>query len=207
MNTLTRLLFLSCLALLSTFPAVADDDVVGIWSSSSRTKGGLGQQWIFSKDGNVTHTFGALVDFKYELNGSQIKMTLLAPDRSLTKEISTQEFSIDGDTLTEHPRTPDRKQTMRRTGKTYKGVHPIVGEWTYKHYTGGPALMRYSHAGVVQLNVPFQTLTGTYRTNHGTLFITPRDQQPTTYKFKREKDSLALTDGEGRESKFFRFEY
>lgn len=207
MNALSRLLFLICLALLSAFPAVADDDVVGIWSSSSRTKGGLGQQWIFSKDGNVAHTFGALVDFKYELNGSQIKMTLLAPDRSLTMEASTQEYSIDGDTLTENPRTPDRKQIMKRTGKTYKGVNPIVGEWAYKHYTGGPALMRYSHSGAAQLSVPFQTHTGTYRTNQGTLFITLRGQQPATYKFKREKDSLVLTGGEGRESKFFRFEY
>lgn len=112
MNALARVLCLSCLALLSTFPAVADDDVVGIWSSSTRTKGGLGPQWIFSKDGNVTHTFGALVDFKYGINGSQIKMTLLAPDRSVTKEASTQEFSIDGDTLTENPRIPDRKQII-----------------------------------------------------------------------------------------------
>jgi hypothetical protein len=207
MNTLARVLCLGSLALLSSFPAVADDDVVGIWSSSSRTKGGLGPQWIFFKDGNVTHSFGALVDFKYEINGSQIKMTLLAPDRSLTKEVSAQEFSIDGDTLTENPLTPDRKQVMKRTGKPYKDAHPIIGEWTYKHYTGGPALMRYSRTGVVQLSVPFQSLTGTYRTNHGTLTITLRDQQPTSYKFKRERDLLILTDGEGKESKFLRFEY
>src|SRR5258705_11785924 len=110
MNAPVRLLFLSCLILLSSLPAVADDDLVGIWSSSSRTKGGLGPQWIFKKDGNLSHTFGALVDFKYEVNGSQIKMTLLAPDRSATSEVSTQEFSIDGDMLTENPRIPDRNQ-------------------------------------------------------------------------------------------------
>lgn len=207
MNALARALCLGCLALLSAFHAVADDDFVGIWSSSTRTKGGLGPQWIFSKDGNVTHTFGALVDFKYEINGSQIRMTLLAPDRSATKEVSTQEFSIDGDTLTENPRTPDRKQIMKRTGKPHKNAHPIVGEWTYRHYTGGPALMRYSSAGIVQLSVPFQTLTGTYRTNQGTLSINLHDQQPTRYKLKRERDFLILTDGEGREGKFFRFEY
>ena len=96
---------------------------------------------------------------------------------------------------------------MKRTGKPYKDAHPIIGEWTYKHYTGGPALMRYSRTGVVQLSVPFQSLTGTYRTNHGTLAITLRDQQPTSYKFKRERDLLILTDGEGKESKFLRFEY
>lgn len=207
MNAPARAILLSCLAFLGVFPAIAEDDVAGIWSSSSRTKGGLGPQWIFSKDGNVTHAFGALVDFLYEIDGNRIKMTLLAPDGSLTGEVSIQEFSVDGDTLTQNPKTPDRRQIMKRTGSPYKGVHPIVGEWTYKHYTGGPALMRYSRTGVVQLSVPFQTLMGTYRTTYDTLIITPRNQPPISYKFKREKDSLVLTDGEGKEGRFLGFEY
>ena len=114
---------------------------------------------------------------------------------------------MDGDTLTENPLTPDRKQVMMRTGKPYKDAQPIIGEWTYKHYTGGPALMRYSRAGVVQLSVPFQTLTGTYRTNQGTLTITLGDQKTVSYKFKRDRDFLVLADGEGKESKFLRFKY
>lgn len=207
MNTLGRFLLLACLTLLSSSPAMAGDDVVGMWSSSSRTKGGLGPQWIFTKDGNVSNTFGALVDFKYEVKGSQITMALLAPDGSVANEVMAQEFSINGDTLTENPQTPDRKQIMKRIGKPYKDAHPIVGEWTYKHYTGGPALMRYSRTGIAQLSVPFQTLKGTYRTNQGTLAITPNDQKPVSYKFKREKDSLVLTDEEGKERKYLRFEY
>jgi hypothetical protein len=207
MNAFGRSLLLACLTLLNSLPAIARDDVVGMWSSSSRTKGGLGPQWAFTKNGNVTSTFGALVDFEYEVDGSQIKMVLLAPDGSSTEETVTQEFSINGDTLTENPQTPDRKQIMKRVGKPYKDAHPIVGEWTYKHYTGGPALMRYSRTGIAQLSVPFQTLTGTYRTNQGTLAITPNGQKPASYKFKREKDSLVLADEEGKESKFLRFEY
>lgn len=207
MYALGRPLLLICLTLLSASQAIAGDDIAGMWSSSSRTKGGLGPQWVFTKDGNVAYTFGALVDFKYEVNGGQIKMLLLTPDGSVTKETVTQEFSINGDTLTENPQTPDRKQIMKRIGKPYKDAHPIVGEWTYKHYTGGPALMRYSRSGIAQLRVPFQTLTGTYRTNRGTLTITPNDQRPVSYKFKRERDSLVLTDEEGKESKFLRFEY
>ena len=207
MNTLGRLLFLTGLTLLASSPALANDDVTGMWSSSTRTKGGLGPQWSFTEDGKATYTFGALVDFKYETNGGQLKMMLLAPDGSDTKEIVTQEFSINGDTLTENPKIPDRKQVMSRTGKPYKGAHPIIGEWTYKHYTGGPALMRYSRSGIAQLSVPFHTLTGTYRTNQGALTISPTGQKTVSYKFKREKDSLTLTDEEGKESKFIRFEY
>jgi len=148
-----------------------------------------------------------LVDFKYEIAGSQITMLLLAPDRSVTKEMVTHEFSINGDTLTEDPQTPDRKQIMRRTGTPYKDAHPIVGEWTYEHSTGGPAIVRYSRTGIVQLSVPFQSLTGTYRTNQGTLTIAPDHQKPVNYKFERDKNSLILTDEEGKVSKFLRFEY
>ncbi len=207
MNELRRVAGLICLVSLSVCPAVADDGLVGMWSSSSRTKGGLAPQWIFSKDGNATHTFGALVDFKYEVNGSQIKQVLLGPDGAETKEASVSEFMIDGNTLTMNPRTPDRKQVMKRVGKPNKSAHPIVGEWTYTHYTGGPAQMRYSRSGIVQLSVPFQTVSGIYRTNQATLSITLRDQQPMNLKFRREKDFLVLTDGDAKESKYQRFDY
>lgn len=207
MNVHGRALLLTCFAFISACHAVTDDNVVGIWSSASRTKGGLGSQWIFAKDGNVTHIFGALVDFKYEVNGSQIKMILLAPDHSVTKEVAVVEFLIDGDTLTVNPQTPDRKQVMKRGGEPYRGVHPIVGDWTYTHYTGGPALMRYSRTGIVQLSVPIQTHTGTYKIIQGTLAIALRDQKPVNSKYRREKDSLVLTDGEAMERRYLKYEY
>jgi hypothetical protein len=206
-NAFGRAFLLSGLVLLGACSDAADDGVVGIWSSASRTKGGLGTQWIFLKDGNVTYTFGALVDFKYEISGSRIKTTLLAPDQSVTNEVSVEEFSIDGDTLTVNPQTPDRKLVMKRSGRSETGEPLIVGDWTYTHYTGGPALMRYSRSGTVQLSVPFQTLTGTYRNNQGILSVTLRDQKPMDSKFRREKDFLILTDNESKESKYLKFEY
>lgn len=207
MNTHRRIWLLTFLVFLGACPVFADDGVVGIWSSATRTKGGLGPQWIFEKDGKVIHMFGALVDFKYEVNSNQIKMTLLAPDRSETKEVSTQEFSIDGDTLTVNPQTPEKKQVMRRATEPVKGAHSIVGDWTYTHYTGGQALMRYSRSGIVQLSVPFQTHTGTYRLRENTLSVTLRGQKPISSTIKREKDSLILTDSEAKKSRYLRFEY
>lgn len=207
MNAFGKFLLLSCWVCLGSSPAFAIDDVVGMWSSAARTKGGLGPQWVFTKEGNAAHTFGALVDFKYEINGNQIVITLLSPDHSVTKEVMTREFMIDGDTLTENPRVPEQKLVMKRTGKPYQNTHPIIGEWTYKHYTGGPALMRYSRAGIVQLSVPFETLAGAYSTKQDTLTVIPSGQPPVVYKFKCEKDVLVLTDDEGRVRKFTRFEY
>ena len=67
--------------------------------------------------------------------------------------------------------------------------------------------MRYSRSGIVQLSVPFQTLTGTYRENQGILSVTLRDQKPMNVKFRREKDFLILTDNEAKENKYLVFEY
>lgn len=208
MSSHVRTLLLALLLLSGSWPTFGDDNiVVGIWSSASRTKGGLGQQWVFTKEGNVSFTFGALVDFKYEIKGNQIAMTLLGPDRSVTKEVSVQDFSIDGDTLTVNPNTPDRKQVMKRVGKSHKGAHPIVGDWTYTHYTGGPALMRYSRDGTVQLSVPFQTTTGTYHIDQSILTTSLGDQQSVSSKFRREKSALVIVDGEAKERRYLQFEY
>lgn len=205
MNPLLKILFLSCLTLMGSFPAMADDEVVGIWSSASRSRRGLAPQWIFTRDGNVIHTFGTLMDFKYEILDRQIRMTVLAPDQSLTKEVSTKAFSIDGDTLTEYPQTSGRKQIMKRAGKPGLGAHPIVGEWKFSDFTGSPAVMRYSSAGTAQLSVPYRIYSGTYRANQGTLSVTFKDKPPMIMKFRWEKDRLVLTDEEARENRYLRF--
>lgn len=207
MNAISRLFFLTFLVLFGVSAAVADDGVVGMWSSSSRTKGSLGPQWVFAKDGSVSHTFGAIADFRYEINGNQVRTTILSTERALSTGGTTQEFSIDGDTLIENPQAPDQKIVMTRTGKPYEGAHPIVGEWRYTHYTGVPALMRYSRHGVAQLSVPAKTLTGTYRMNQDTLTVMLKDQPPVEYKFRREKGLLILSNARGKESKYVGFEY
>jgi hypothetical protein len=206
-STLGRILLVVGQVLAGSGPVFADGDVVGIWSSAARTKGGLGPQLVLAQDGNAIHTFGALVDFRYEIQGNQITMTLLGSDRSLTKEVSVDEFAIDGDMLTLNPQSPERKQVMKRAGRPYPGAHPIVGDWTYTHYTGGPALMRYSRTGIVQLSVPFQTSTGTYQVSGSTLALTLRDQKPVSRQFRRDRDALLLIDGKGQESSYLKFEY
>src|SRR5436190_23754601 len=87
------------------------------------------------------------------------------------------------------------------------GAHPIVGDWTYTHYTGGLALMRYSRTGIVQLAVPSITVNGTYRLNQNSVVIELQSKKPTSSKFKKTDNSLVLTDNENRESKFVRFDY
>lgn len=199
--TLAALLWLIC----ST--SYASDDIAGMWSSQSRTKGGLGSQWVLSNDGEATYTFGALVDFRYEVKGNKITMTLLDSGQVVTKEVSVDEFKIEGDTLTINPNDPNKKQAMKRVGQQYPGANPIVGEWAYKHYTGGPAYMRYSRAGVVELSVPFQSFPGKYRISKNVITFELQDKKPINSKFHHENMVLTITDNGGKDSKFTRFDY
>ncbi|MCU1376709.1 MAG: hypothetical protein JWO68_3995 [Actinomycetia bacterium] len=195
------------IGIIAAFAAAANESVDGMWSSASRTKGGLGSQWVFETDGTVAYTFGALVDFKYEINGRQLRMTLVGLDAGRTPEVSVQSFSMDGDSLILSPEKPDQRQVMKRLGVKHKNAHEIVGEWTYLHYTGVPAFMRFSSRGLVQLAVPMQSVTGAYRLDKNVLRIELKGQKPSLSTFRRDKDALILIDSKQAESKFQRFNY
>lgn len=153
---------------------------------------------VLSADGTVTYTFGALVDFKYEVKGNKITTTLLHSGQTVPGEVSVQEFNIEGDTLIIDPNDPEKKQVMKRVGKQYPTAHPIVGEWTYKHYTGGPAYMRYARSGIVELSVPFQSLLGKYRLNKNIIEFELQGQNPVMNKILYSKSSIVLTDDSGK---------
>jgi hypothetical protein len=207
MTISARSLILASLLASCSLPAFADD-VVGMWSSTSREPGSLGSQWTFAQNGDVTHTFGVLADFKYEIDGSQIKLMQLTPDHSPTEEVSSQEFSIEGDTLTLNPSSPDLRQVMKRVGKRYKGAHSIVGAWTYMHQTGNPAVMQYSRDGTVLLSVPFRTLTGLYDVNESKLSVKFQGKKTALSDFRLpDNDHLILTNPMSKESGYLRFTY
>ena len=141
------------------FPAEANQNqIVGKWAADSRTKGGLGAMLIFGDDGVVTSTFGALVDFTYLVEGQTIKMTLAD-----SAEQTIEPYSIVGDKLIAYPADPDKREERTRVGTAKPGAPPIVGVWSFKHYTGEMATMQYTSSGFAQLSVPMKTLKGHYK--------------------------------------------
>lgn len=182
------------------------EEIIGMWSATARSKGGLGSQWVLAQDGKATLVFGALVSFRYELTGNRIKMTLLESGRP-TAEVSEEEFVIANDVLTVNPRHMDRKQIMKRVGKPIPGVHPIVGEWTYIHYTGGPAYMRYSRSGLVELSVPMKSINGKYEVQGESLSISLEGQAPMVSRFHFGHSTLTMKNQAGRASTYMRFAY
>jgi hypothetical protein len=177
-----------------------ENQIVGKWAADSRTKGGLGALLIFGDDGVVTSTFGALVDFKYVVEGQTIKMTF--PD---TAEQTTEPYSIVGDKLIAYPADPEKRQERTRVGTAKAGAPPIVGVWTFKHYTGKMATMQYTSNGLAQLSVPTKTLKGHYKLLAQELTMEFDGQPTSNRKIQLSGDHLSLlADGSKPEQKFTR---
>jgi hypothetical protein len=189
----------------SGIPASAQTDVIGIWSARARTKGGLGAQMIFTADGQVTSTFGALVDFKYEIEDGKLMLSQVNPKEPAPPPF-TQEFSVDGDKLS--IKQPGKEPyVMSRVGTPYAGAHPIVGDWRYVAANGMPGLVRYSRGGVMQYSFPFLTHKGTYRAQGTDLHIQFEGKPPLLLATRREGDVLTTSDPNGKQIVFIRFEH
>lgn len=206
-----RYLINSFLVYLSIFPVFADEAILGMWSATIRTKGGLGSQWVFSENSVVNFTFGALVDFKYKIEGSEIQITPIDTDDSPSEEVTSTEFSIDGDIFTESSNLWDKKLVMRRQSKAFKEISPIVGEWSYKFPINNKpetVIKRFTRNGTGQLSFPMQSAGGKFKTSNGILTVLMADQPQRTYHYKLENNHLTLTDDEnGKQTKFKKFEY
>jgi hypothetical protein len=184
--------------------AIADPNVAGLWSANERTKGGLASQWLFTRDGRVTASFGAVVDFAYRIEGNKLITTFSQPGEA--QEETAEEFILSGDVLTVNPNDAQAKQVMKRVGRPVSGATPIVGTWTYQHYTGKQATNRYSSKGVMLLSVPFQNAEGTYKFVDGRLVINLEGQPPSEVVVEVMGATMAMTDG-GTKRVFTRFDF
>ena len=192
--------------LLCGIRAGAEEDLTGIWSAEVRTKGGLGRQMIFTPT-EVNSTFGALVDLKYEIDGTLFKMIHLTPGYPPPEKLIGQPFTIDGDTLTIAQGAAGPPLVMTRVGTPHPGANPIVGDWTYQHPAGAPAIQRFSRNGAMQLLVVMQTVKGPYSVANDTLNIRFEGQPPGSLTIKREGNVLIATDANGRATRYVKFEY
>ena len=161
--------------------AADENDIVGEWVANSRTKGGLGSSLIFADNGELTSMFGALVDFKYSVDGQTYKTTFADNGEEMTEQ-----FEIVGDKFISRSAGPkiigageksnSKSESPRingertRVGEVIPGVPPIVGIWSFRsNYTPdvGPdrplATVRYAADGRGLLSIPFIAPKGRYK--------------------------------------------
>jgi len=135
-------------------PAPRPTPLLGTWEAVNRSAGGLGSTMTFGPDNTLSYTLGAMVDMQYKR--SRDSLYIIDPQNG----INAFRVSINRDTLVMTNEGHEQRET--RVGAPVTGADPVVGRWTYQHYTGVPAFEEYTPGGEFRLRVPIRTLQGTY---------------------------------------------
>ncbi len=184
--------------MLLTLGAVADEPtpqtLQGLWSATSRSNGGLGAQWYFSGDDRFESYFGAVVDYKFALDGHTMKLTF-PPSNGQPGETVEAPIVLSGDTLTVYPDDPQKRRDMKRVGAAPLGPLSIAGDWTFQHYTGTTAYEHYSRSGAAQLNVRMTTKPGTYTITPGHLTLKLEGEPVHEFAVSVNGDVMTANDG------------
>jgi len=194
--------FITCLIaiafLITPGLSAAADSILGEWISVERTKGGLGAAKNYSKVDSVQATFGALVDFKYKLDGK--KLTLSLPQVPEASDI-VQTFKIDGDKLTLTDDSGNKQELTRIPGAGNSG---IIGKWTGDHYTGAKQILHFTKEQNCYLAVPMISADGTYTIMGDVLSESYKDKGSKHYKWTIQDGVLTLNDSQGKTEKYMR---
>jgi hypothetical protein len=192
------------LFVLISITATAQDSVVGKWAANVRTRGGLGALWTFEPNGKASKSFGALVDFRYSADGRTLK-TIFTDSYTKKVEEDSSPYEIRGDMLITNPTDTTRRQEMKRVGSPRAGVDPIVGTWTYKHYTGDMATMEFTSTGLAQLSVPFEVEKYLYTMSDQDIIITSEGMPSYKRTLRRENNILIFrAEGDDKEKRYTR---
>jgi hypothetical protein len=186
--------------------------LVGLWLGEERTEGGLGAWIEFRRDATVQFSFGALVDFTYRVDGTSLWFA-----EAGRPEVRRGDIRVNGNTAvlrqpppadappTESLSAEDRAMRdrlsqpirMTRMGSATPGAPPLVGTWTYTHYTGQTAYETFTADGKMFLRVPMQTVEGTYTaTGEQIVVLLPTGNQ----RLSRNGDRLVLQSSDGKSS-------
>lgn len=159
--------------------------LVGRWEPVEQLDSGFSGVLDLREDGIVASGMVVQVSFPYSIEGS----TLVFPsaDGGRTED-GRVELSIEGEEM-----LLDGVPAKRRVGLATPGVHPIVGVWTYEHYTKSTAYERFSADGRVDLRIPMPgPSNGRYTVSDSMLTLEFKDGV-SEFSFVRKGDLLMLT--------------
>jgi hypothetical protein len=135
-------------------PASETSALVGTWEAINRSAGGLGATIAFAPDNTLRYTLGAMVDMKYRR--SRDSLYIVDPQGP----VNPFQLSFARDTMVMTNQGKQQRET--RVTPAVPGADPVIGKWTYQHYTGVPAFEEYTPAGDFRLRVPIRTLEGNW---------------------------------------------
>ncbi len=165
-------------------PTTRVTPLLGTWEAVNRSTGGLGSTISFAPDNTMSFTLGAMVDMKYKR--ARDSLYIIDPQNG----VNAFRISIIRDTLVMV--NAGREQRETRVGAPIAGADPVIGQWTYLHYTGVPAFEEYTPAGDFRLRVPIRTLDGTYVTLGDSAMLHLPGQGDRAVRFVVSADTLQL---------------
>jgi len=167
--------------------AIQNNEFIGLWESTNKSKGGIGNNIEFKKNGSFVSAVTVLVDLNYRL-----KEGILYVNRNPGEPISN-------DTGTQIHINSDSIVMVDPEGNTQekKRIHPnpsksIVGEYRYRHYTGGIAYEKYTSDGVMMFRLPMNYNKGCYELEGNKILFTQENKTQAASLFNVTKDSLVL---------------
>jgi hypothetical protein len=167
-------------------PPATNGSIIGTWEAVARSTGGLGSTITFSPDNSLSFTLGAMVDMTYKRVGDSLFVT------SADGALPPASIKFENDSLIVD--RGDREQREARIGLK-GGGDPLVGRWTYQHYTGVAAYEEYTPTGEFHLRVPIRTLTGNFVVagNTAVMHLMGDGGGDRTVNFSISGDTLQLT--------------
>jgi hypothetical protein len=141
-------------AIAQATPATQSSALIGTWEAVTRSAGGLGATISFAPDNTLGYTLGAMVDMKYRR--SRDSLYIVDPQGP----VNPFQVSFVRDTMVMTNEGKQQRET--RVTPAIPGLDPVIGKWTYSHYTGVPAFEEYTAAGDFRLRVPIRTLEGNW---------------------------------------------
>jgi hypothetical protein len=166
---------------------VPDSGQFGLWEATGTSMGGIGGYLELTADGSYYSAMAVLVDFVYKVEEGVLYIA--------TDEVGPVEF------------TEGVPITLKDDGYVVLGAEgeeelrmrigagsgdSIVGEYSYRHYTGSIAYEKFTEDGLFYLRIPMTLEVGCYEIDGEELTLNPADGQAKSWYFRFEEGQLQL---------------
>ena len=91
---------------------------------------------------------------------------------------------------------PDGNEVLRKR-KNHSNPNTIVGEYSYRHYTGAIAYEKFSENGILSLRIPMSTDGGCYAVVGNKLLFISEDKPETSTEFRTNSNNLVFESEKG----------
>lgn len=184
MKKLALLFSTICILFVLISVGIANELLLGDWRSVVRSKGGLGSAKAYKSDGIVYVTYGALVDFKYTLQGNMLIFSFPDAD-DIVQTVEVQDTK-----LTLIDQAGNKEELTRAEGDPKAG---IIGKWTGDHYTGQKQTLHFTASKNCYLSVPMIFAKGKYQVKGNTLIESYEGKDDYVWIWSIQEDVLTLT--------------